>query len=234
MGPDAAASHRSAAELWGIRPDASPQVEVTVPRWRPHRPGIRVHHSVLRPDEVTTREGVPVTTVPRTLLDLSAVVSRRQLERALIEAEVLRLWDELSLADLLGCHRRARGTAAMRAVMAARSAGATVTRSELEERFLALIDATGLPKPAVNQWLKIGDRWIEADCVWRDQRLVAELDGHAAHATRTAFEGDRARDRALQVAGWRVVRITWRQLTEDPAVVLEDLQALAASLSPRR
>ena len=233
MGPAAVLSHRSAAELWGIRPTARRRVDVTVRGRPPHRPGIRVHHSLLQPDEITTRDGIPVTTVPRTLLDLAAILNRRQLERALNEAEVLRLWDARSVADLLGRRPGARGAAAMRAVLAAREEGATVTRSELEERFLALMDAAGLPKPAVNDLLKVGDRWIEADCVWREQRLVVELDGHAAHATRTAFDRDRARDRALQAAGWRVVRVTWRQLSEDPAAVVADLRVLAASL-PRR
>ena len=67
---------------------------------------------------------------------------------------------------------------------------------------------------------------IEADCLWRRERLVVELDGYTAHATRAAFERDRARDRRLQAAGWRVVRITWRQLHDEPQEVAAELRAL--------
>jgi very-short-patch-repair endonuclease len=71
--------------------------------------------------------------------------------------------------------------------------------------------------------------WIEADCIWREQRLIVELDGHATHATRSAFESDRARDRALVAAGWRVMRITWRQLHDEPAAITRDVRASLAA-----
>jgi very-short-patch-repair endonuclease len=100
--------------------------------------------------------------------------------------------------------------------------GETVTRSLLERRFLSLIDAHGLPRPRVN---RSGDHG-ELDATWPEQRLVVECDGFAAHGTRRAFEEDRARDRALQVAGWRVVRITWRQLTEDGDELARHIAAL--------
>ena len=72
-------------------------------------------------------------------------------------------------------------------------------------------------------------RWIEGDCVWLPQRVIAELDGHAFHATAAAFERDRSRDRVLQAAGWRVVRITWRQLHDDSAALVADLRGLLAA-----
>jgi REase_MTES_1575 len=201
---------------------------VTSPWRRTRRAGIRFHCSVLPPDEVTANGGVPVTTAPRTLFDLAGMVPYRQLERAVNEAEVRRLWDPVSLHDLLARHPRRPGAAAIRTVLAA---GAGVTRSELEDRFLDFLQASNLPLPPTNLPLQVGGRWIEADCVWRDQRLIVELDGRAAHDTSAAFERDRYRDRALVAAGWRVIRVTWRQLRDEPEALGRDLRA-ALTLEP--
>ena len=163
--------------------------------------------------------------MPRTLLDLAAVLDGRRLERAINEADVLRLTHALSLRDLLVRYPRRAGTPAIAAALAARAAGATVTRSELEERFLDLLDRHGLPRPRTNAYIE----GIEVDCVWPAARLIVELDGHAVHGTREAFERDRERDRLLQAAGWRVIRVTWRQLSADPAAVAADLRMLLAA-----
>jgi hypothetical protein len=221
-GPGAVLSHRSAAAHWGIRHSQRPDIEMTVPRALRCRPTLHFHHSCLPEDEVTISEGIPVTTVPRTLFDLAAVVPLAQLRRAVNEAEIRRLWDSLSLADLLDRHPRRPGAAAIRAVLGTPAAG--ITRNELEDRFLALLDSAGLPRPATNVPLQVDGWWLEADCRWHEQRLIVELDGRATHATRSAFEGDRARDRRLVAAGWRVVRITWRQLQDEPAALTRDLR----------
>jgi very-short-patch-repair endonuclease len=223
-GPAAVLSHRSAAALWGL--SGSEAVEVTVARWRPGPAGVAVRSSALPADEVTVHRGIPVTIVPRVILDLAAVAPRRVVERSMHEAEVRRLGAPLSLATLLARHPRHRGTATVRAIRAAAREGIAVTRSELEERFLAFAATAGLPRPQVNRQLRVAGGLIEADCVWPDRRLVVELDGHAAHATATAYERDRARDRALAAAGWRVVRITWRQLHHRPAELARDLGAI--------
>jgi hypothetical protein len=154
------------------------------------------------------------------------VISRHQLERAVNEAEIRRLWDPLSLDDLLTRHPRRPGAAAARAVLA--TPGASITRSDLEGLFIEFVDRVGLPRPATNVPLQLPGFWIEADCMWREQRLIVELDSHATHATRSAFENDRARDRALIAAGWRVVRITWRQLCDEPRALTDDLRAALA------
>ena len=99
-------------------------------------------------------------------------------------------------------------------------------RSELEERFHAFLTDHRLPRPEANATIRIGDRSIECDFAWRARSLIAELDGHAFHATTAAYERDRARDRALSVAGWRVVRITWRQLHHDAVALAADLRSL--------
>jgi hypothetical protein len=221
-GPGTVLSHRSAAAHWGIRPpDGRP--EITTPRRRLAQPGLRLRYSLLPPDEVTTHAGVAVTTVPRTLFDLAAVVSPAQLNRAVNEAEIRRLWDPLSLDDLLSRHPRRPGAAAIRAVLA--TPGAGITRNDLEDGFLGLLEAARLPRPGTNVPIEVNGVWIEPDCMWRAQRLIVELDGNATHATRSAFESDRARDRALIAAGWRVMRITWRQLHDEPETLTRDLRA---------
>ncbi len=121
--------------------------------------------------------------------------------------------------------RKARDLDRSISALAARSAGATRTRSELEERFLQWLEDAGLPRPTVNT-LRFG---LEVDCAWPEQRLIVELDSRAAHATHAAFEKDRERDRILQTAGWRAVRVTWRQLTEDRVRLVEDVRTLLAA-----
>jgi very-short-patch-repair endonuclease len=227
-GPCAVLSHRSAASLWRIRATTRSLIEVTASR-QCSRPGIQTHRGSVPADEMTVLRGIPVTTVPRTLLDLAAMLPRRQVERAVNEAEVLQLFDALSLADLVARHPRRRGVASIGALLSARSHGSGMTRSELEERFLVLLDQAGLPSPDVNRSVHVSGRWIEGDCVWLQQRVIAELDGHAFHATAAAFERDRSRDRVLQAAGWRVVRITWRQLHDDSAALVADLRGLLAA-----
>ena len=156
----------------------------------------------------------PSRPCPRTLFDLAAVLDARQVERALNEADYLRLADRLSLPDLLARHPRRAGAVKLRAALAAAQLpGPPVTRSELEERFIRLLDDAGLPRPQTNTLVPGVGRWI-APGPSRGSSL--ELDSRAAHATPAAFETDRERDRVLQTAGWRVVRVTWRQLTERP------------------
>jgi REase_MTES_1575 len=223
-GPGAALSHRSAAASWDLRSSARGPVDVTAPRQRV-RPGIQVRRAALAPDEITTRDGIPITTVARTLLDLAAVLPPSQLERAVERAEALGLADTVPLAALLERHGGRRGTAALREVLQG-GVQPVLTREELEARFLTFLDAHDLPRPAVNEDLHLAGRWIQPDFLWREQRLIVELDGHETHRTRAAFERDRERDRILQAAGWRVVRITWRQLHEDPDAIAADLLRL--------
>jgi hypothetical protein len=225
-GPRAVLSHRSAAALWGIRRWRDSNVDVTRPGSRQHRPGIRWHVTNLPADEITSLAAIPVTTVTRTLLDLAAVLHYREVERAMNEAEVQRYTDRLSLPALLARYPRRRGTAAIRAILDEGGMGTALTRSELEERFLRFLALWGLPRPELNVSIAVRGVFVEADCVWRRSRLIAELDGRAVHGTAAAFERDRARDRALNAEGWRVVRITWRQLSEEARELAEDLGAL--------
>jgi len=223
-GPGAVLSHIPGGAHWQLLRDRGP-CAVTAPNARRSRPGIRVHQARLPADEVTVHEGIPITSVPRTLFDLAAVLTVRQLERAINEAEMLHLWDELSLDDLLDRHPRHRGSRAIRAALHQRRQGTTATKSDLEEMFLALTDAAGIPRPEINALVE----GFEVDAVWRGVRLVVELDGRDTHGTAAAFERDRARDRALQVAGWRPVRITYRQMRDAPRAVIDDVRRLGGA-----
>ena len=225
-GPGAVLSHRSAAALWRLRQSLRALIDVSVDARRYPHPTIEAHRVRLQPDEVTVHDGIPVTTVARTLLDLAAVVPRHQLERALREAEFRQLADRTPLATLLERYPTRRGTRALRSILESGRVGAGITRSQLEERFLALLDGAGLPRPELNAHVDVGGRLVECDCLWRSDRLIVELDGYAGHGRRTAFEDDRARDRSLAAMGWRVVRLTWRQVHHRGRAVAADLRAM--------
>ena len=169
-GRRAVLSHLSAAALWRIRRWRDGNVDITMPGSRKPRPGITWHVTSLPADEITSVAGIPVTTVPRTLLDLAAILDQRGLERAINEAEVQRHTDPLSLPALLARYPRRRGTAAIRAILADGRIGAGVTKSELEERFLQFLTDRGLPRPELNVSIAVRGGFVEADCVWRSSR----------------------------------------------------------------
>ena len=226
-GSGAVVSHRAGAALWGIR--GGSRVEVTVPRGRKPREGIRVHWADLPADEVTVHHGIPVTTIARTLFDLSAVVQRDELRAAFRQAEQLRLTDPLGVEALIGRYPRKPGIPTLRAVFEEAQSGLGVVKSLFEERFQAFLINAAFPTPLTNALIAEH----EVDCAWPEQRLIVELDGREFHDTSQAFEADRARDRRLGAAGWRVVRVTWRQLIEHPEELEADLRRLLG-LSPRR
>jgi very-short-patch-repair endonuclease len=178
----------------------------------------------VRADEMTELDGIPVTGVSRTVLDLAAVLTRRQLERAMNEAEVRALTDRHSIPDLLERYPRRRGTAVLRSILDDETALRGVTENDFEEAFAALLEAHGLPRPRFNADLVVRGRFFRPDAVWEESRLIVELDGRAPHGTDQAFESDRERDRVLLVAGWRVMRVTWRQLRDEPGDVAADLR----------
>ena len=214
-GEGAALSHFSAAVLWGLVRERQWPIHVTVEGKRRVK-GIRVHESPLEGERVR-REGITATTPGRTLVDLADVAPRRLLERAIDEAEYLRL-DRTGLEP----RRGRRGQGLLSSVLAVHTPGATRTRSELEERFLALCDEQGIERPEVN----VEVEGYECDFVWREQAVVVETDGGAAHGTARARERDRIKDARLLLAGWRVIRVTWMRLLSEPGQVARELQQL--------
>jgi Protein of unknown function (DUF559) len=203
---------------------------VTAPVKSRSRGSITRHTAALVSDEVTRRNGIPVTTVPRTIFDLAAVLGPGAVEHALRESERLRLYDALSLPILVDRYPRHRGNRVVRECLdRLRDMPPGVSREELEVRFLAFLDARGMPRPRLNVWLTIGSKRYQVDCLWPAQRMIVELDGYATHGTRQAFESDRERDRRLAVAGYRGIRVTWWQLRDEPAAVADDLRSLLAT-----
>jgi very-short-patch-repair endonuclease len=176
-------------------------------------------------DEITKVRGIPLTGPSRTLLDLGQVLTDDELERALREAERLQLTDTVSVVDLLERYPRRRGSAAIRRLTAVRELYKGVTRSELEERFRQFLRTHEIPDPEWNVRLELDQASLEVDCLWREERLVVELDGYGYHAGLDAFERDRLRDRLLQLAGLTPIRITWRALRDDVRLA-PDLRAI--------
>jgi predicted transcriptional regulator of viral defense system len=225
-------SHRSAAVLWGIQRADPMRIEVTAPARVGRRSGMRAHQASLAADELTEVDGIPVTTVARTILDLAAVDDRHRVERAMEQAEALRLADATPLAALVARYPGRRGTAVLKGIVRKEARAAGVTRSDLEDRFLRFLGKRGLPPPDPNAWLHLGEDWIEGDCVWPEQRLVVELDSWQYHATKAAFRRDRARDRRLQLAGWVPVRVTSWDIEEEPDRLAAELAGLLSAARP--
>jgi very-short-patch-repair endonuclease len=226
-GARAVLSHRSAADHLGLRPCSRSAVDVTAPgRAGKQRQGIDVHRaSGLDQRDVTTVRGIPTTTVARTLLDLATTLDRTALERAVEQAEKLRIFDLAAVVDVATRAGNRRSATALRDAIAAYTPEPAFVRSQLERRFLELCRAAGVPKPRTNNVTK-GE---EIDFTWPDCRLMIEVDSHRHHGTRAAFERDRRRDQRLTAVGWRVVRFTWRQVNDAPTEVAATLRALLAT-----
>jgi very-short-patch-repair endonuclease len=226
-GPGTVLSHRSAAVLWGIRDSASGLVDVTVSNRSTSSKLIRRHLAALPGDEVTVCEGIPVTTVPRTIFDLASGASIDRIESAIRQAEYRRLYDRLSLVDMVDRYPGRRGVRRLRTALARiERLPAGRTRSRLEERFLPFLRRHGLPRPRLNDWIMVGEERFQVDCHWVGTAQVVELDSWEAHGTRSAFRDDRTRDRILRTAGYDVTRISWAQLDDEPEAVAADLRKL--------
>jgi very-short-patch-repair endonuclease len=188
---------------------------------------IRRHVSLVRDDEQTVKDGIPVTTVPRTIFDLAATEPVDVVKALLREAEFLELHDRLSLWDLVERYPGRRGIRKVRAPLEAlKDEPVDERKSRLEERFDPFLRRHSLPRPRFNDWILAGDKRFQVDCLWPEERQIVELDGWQGHKTRTAFREDRARDRKLRVAGYGVTRLTWNQLEDEPESIASDLRNL--------
>jgi very-short-patch-repair endonuclease len=222
-GADAVLSHRDAAALWGLLSAGSGQIEVTTPRLgaRP-RAGIRLHRTrSLAMEETATREGIPCTAVARTLVDLAGVEPPRRLRRAVEQSLVLRLFDLRAIVAALERAHGRRGTGTLRRLLTEVADEPPLTRSELERLFLELVRQARLPLPVVNG-LVAGH---EVDFHWPAHHLIVETDGRATHGHALAFHTDRRRDMDLELAGWHVLRVTWRQIVHEPERVVALLRS---------
>ena len=219
-GRGSALSHTTAAWWWGLLDTSPRRIQVSTTRRTGSLPAICVHRP--RHIDVARHRHFPVTTVPRTLLDISYVLSFRELRRALAEADYQRRLNPDAMKRLL--RRGQPGSAALRRALAAHNPRLALTFSVLEERFLELCESAALPQPEVN----VPVEGLVVDALWPEQRLVVELDGHIAHATPAANERDRHRELILRGAGYKVDRFTWQQVTETPDLVVTDLRETLA------
>ena len=221
-GPQAVLSHWTAAARWAlIRPVHGP-VHVIAQSDRKAQRGMRPHTSHLHPHDRTRRDGIPITTVPRTLLDLSAVADERTLRRAVNQAERTGWLNRRAIHELLQRNPRRKGSKQLRSVIAAVNPTTRRTRSDLEVAFMALCKAHHLPEPVANTEV-IG---IEVDMHWPGTTLIVELDCYEYHRTPQEFENDRRRDAHLKRNGYDVVRVTDVWLDSDPEDVAETVRTL--------
>jgi very-short-patch-repair endonuclease len=229
-GPDAALSHESAAALWGIRASGHRSIEVSVPmRARPRRWGIVVHRrGSLAGSDVTLHEGIPVTTPVCTLIDIAARLNSDQLEAAVNEADKLDLTDPERLRAALDRTTRRPGIRALRDLLDRPTF--TLTDSQLERRFLALIRKAGLPAPETGCYVNA----FKVDFHWAELGLVVETDGLRYHRTPAQQARDRIRDQAHTVAGLTTLRFTRSQVRFEAAHVVTTLSAVAARLRAGR
>lgn len=212
-GPESRISHAAAAAMQGVldRPRAHPTVEVTVPRRKRRRlRGVRIHRRRdVWADEVAIHEGIPVTTPARTLLDIAETLPSREVEQALARGLRMGLVTRQDVQLMLERHPTHRGAPVLRRLLDGEG-GSAFTRSEAEEKLLAITRSAGLPRPELNVRV-LGH---EVDFLWRAARVVAEVDGYAFHASARSFVTDRRRDAELAAAGYRVLRFTWPDVTD--------------------
>ena len=221
-GPGALLSHYSASWLWGLSPTQPSPIHVTSPSPRSRRPPIRLHRaSKLTEADRSLHDGIPVTSVARTLLDQAGLVRQRNLPRLLKRAEERRIFELAAVHDVLARNKGHRGTKRLRAAIR-NYEPPPFTRSEFETAFFEAVLGAGLPRPRVNFSLA----GIEVDLYWPEQRLVVELDVFETHGTRESFEEDRLRQEELLLEGIATTRVTGPRFAREPDVVLDRLTRL--------
>jgi predicted transcriptional regulator of viral defense system len=230
-GPGAVLSHRSAALLRGIRTREGKDepIHVIAPNRRGRSPaGIVAHRDgTLRPVDRTRWQGIPCTTVERTLVDLAGTEPMAGIRELVGQAEQLRVLNRNRLRALVRHCRGRRGVARLRLVLDEVRSSAKRTRGELERLFLRMCDRAGIPEPVVNLKLEIDDgRLLEVDFTWSTTRFAVEADSRRFHDTDSAYRRDRKRDQDLQLAGWRVARCTWEEVEDEPRALGRRLHRL--------
>jgi very-short-patch-repair endonuclease len=226
-------SHGSAAELLGLSDKRLAVVHVIPPDWSGRKiPSIRWHRVRLPlTDELAFRDGVPCTTISRTIVDMAGQSDRGQLRRLIEQAAILRLLD-IDEIDLVLSRGRRRGAPRLRAILSpwrGTSEERPRIRSRLEARLLPRLIEGGLPSPRCNARLRIDGHRIEVDMLWEKQKLAIETDGEETHGTPMAFQRDRLRDQILIAAGYRTARVTWRQVVDEPTAVVNRIARMLRS-----
>jgi very-short-patch-repair endonuclease len=228
-GEGALLSHRSAAAFWEIGVERSGQIEVSVcRRTRLRRPGIRVHsRAELRESDVARRDGIPVTGIVRTLVDIASELSPTAIERAVNEADKLDLIDPEALRSALEEYAEEPGVRTLRAVLDARTF--RLSDSDLEIAFRPIARAASLPLPLTKQTVN----GFEVDFYWPDLGLVIETDGLRYHRTPSAQARDARRDRTHTIAGMTPLRFTHYEVKYEAPKVTRALKQATEMLKNR-
>jgi very-short-patch-repair endonuclease len=216
-GHDAVISHHSAAYLWGLthRPPDGVDVTLIGRRCRPKQ-GLRIHTvAKLAASDIRKKPPIRLTSPARTIVDLAGEASDSELEEIIARARTMKLIREGELEAAMTRAGKQKGTAKLRALLGS-EAGRAMTRSGIERRCRRLLEAAGLPQPKVNHRVA----GYEADFLWPEQRVILEVDTYTYHGDRRAFERDRRKTMALEDAGYLVIRVTRRQLLEEPYWVI--------------
>lgn len=221
-GDKAVASHFSAAWIWGLLSTRPGTIHVTTPKRRRRRNDIRIHFARLTTDDLEICDGIPLTAVPRTLLDQAASRHSSPVDRLIERAEERGLFDLRAVEGLLARAGGHPGSGRLRRAIATYREPLGFTRSELEERFLELVVAAGLPRPAMNFCIDE----FEIDAYWQRERFAIELDVYSTHGGRSSFERDRLRQEDLKLRGIEMIRITGRRLDREPRAVVERIEKL--------
>jgi very-short-patch-repair endonuclease len=220
-GEGAVLSHGTALWWYGILDHKPFTIDVSTPERRRSRKGIKLH--ARRVLEREWHNGLPVTSVAQALLDFAATAPFHRVRYAVAQAEYHELLELTEVTAVLG--RGRPGSARLRRAVESHLPQLARTRSELERRFLPLLERAGLSIPEINVTIN----GVLVDAVWRDARVVVQLDGQRGHRTRAQIEKDRRDDLRVRAAGYVVLRYTWEQVTEEPEPVLVDLRL---ALSP--
>jgi hypothetical protein len=227
-GPKALLSHRAALGLWDVRRSESGAIDVTVPgcAGRRGRAGIRVHMSeMLLETDAAEVDGIPVTSLAWTVVDFAGIAQRQQLRSVLEALERRGDYIGRELDDLFERTPNRKGVKSLRAVIADMTGPAPWLQSELEEYFRDLHAGSGLPPYEANVMVE-GE---VVDVLWRKERLIVELDGFTFHKSRAKFKSDRRLDAKMQVAGYRVLRLTQDRLVNEADVVFAEIRVLLSA-----
>jgi very-short-patch-repair endonuclease len=225
-GPDGVASHRSAARQWDLELSAPKRPEVIISARRAVRSPLVVVHrtTTLAPGDIQFHRGLLVTSPARTIIDLAAVLRPEDLEVAFESARRLRLLTVSTVRDRFEVLRgTGRAGSTVLAEMLDGADGQAPADSRLEVKLARLLRAHGMPSPVRQYEVLAHGRWYHLDFAWPARRVVVETDGRGRHANRTAFQRDRARWSALAAQGWRVLVVTWADVTRRPEHVLAQI-----------
>jgi hypothetical protein len=220
-GPGAVLSHATAAWWWGLIDAQPPRIEVSTPTRVRSCPEVHVHH----PHSIAPvrHRRLPVASVARTIADMAARSTLSALRQMLAEADSRKILDVEAIEAELGPARR--GSARLRQALSRHQPRLALTRSALERLLFELCESAGLPLPEVNA--EVG--WMTVDALWRDQRVIVEVDGKDAHSTPAQIDRDRRRELRLRALGFTVLRYTHAQLDEQRALVIADLSRALGS-----